>query len=319
MEGGSTRRLPHSPTPADGEHETYLDFTQDNLVAWDNIAEAWEQEQSRDPVLGGKVNDGNDMYQQCLLPVVDELANWRPGESVLDLGAGTGIIARLFARKGAHVTGLDFSEKMLTKGRESVKAKGFEGSVEYGYIDLMNQQNMAEYMLGRENAPHEGKFDLITISTTLKSLPDLTPISEALPSMLKPGGRIVIVDLHPAFSKPAGHRGIEILEDPATGKQQQNNYIKVPKYLDIPPSRSEAVRGQPEPIWLFHRPFHALLEPFFKNDLMLDAMREPAFRGEPRDLPVGQANHNISYHNFTQTPMLLAFRLVHRSSPGERL
>jgi len=58
----------------------------------------------------------------------------------------------------------------------------------------------------------------------------------------------VIVDLHPVFSKPAGHRGMEIYEDPNTGKQRLDTYIKVPKYLDVPPSRSEAVRGQPEPL-----------------------------------------------------------------------
>lgn len=129
--------------------------------------------------------------------------------------------------------------------------------------------------------------------------------------MLKPGGRIVIVDLHPAFSKPAGHRGVEIYEDPNTGKQQFSTYIKTPKYLDIPPSRSEAVRGQSEPLWVFHRPFWLLMEPFFRNNLMLDAMREPAFSGEPN---LSQAQ---SYHNFKQTPMLLAFRLVHRGAPGE--
>lgn len=60
--------------------------------------------------------------------------------------------------------------------------------------------------------------------------------------------RIVIVDLHPVFSKPAGHRGMEIYENPATGKQQLDTYIKVPRYLNIPPTLSEAVRGQPEPL-----------------------------------------------------------------------
>jgi len=66
--------------------------------------------------------------------------------------------------------------------------------------------------------------------------------------MLKPKGRIVVIDLHPAFSKPAGHRGMEIFEDPSTGKQQLSTYIKVPKYLNIPPCLSEAVRGQAEPL-----------------------------------------------------------------------
>jgi len=59
---------------------------------------------------------------------------------------------------------------------------------------------------------------------------------------------VVNVDLHPAFSKPAGHRGMEIFEDPETGKQQLKTYIKVMRYLNIPPSKSEAVRGQPEPL-----------------------------------------------------------------------
>lgn len=70
------------------------------------------------------------------------------------------------------------------------------------------------------------------------------------------------MDLHPAFSKPAGHRGMEILEDPKTGKQLLKTYIKVPQYLNIAPSKSEAVRGQPEALvsLLFAFPYlHAIL------------------------------------------------------------
>lgn len=65
--------------------------------------------------------------------------------------------------------------------------------------------------------------------------------------------RIVIVDLHPAFSKPAGHRGMEIYENEHTGQQILSTYIKVPKYLNIKPSKSEAVRGQPKPLVSFSR------------------------------------------------------------------
>jgi hypothetical protein len=49
------------------------------------------------------------------------------------------------------------------------------------------------------------------------------------------------------------------------------------------------------------------MDPFFRHGLVLDAMREPAFKGEP---VLSQAQ---SYHNFQQTPMLLAFRLRHKS------
>ncbi|KAK0948187.1 hypothetical protein LTR48_000624 [Friedmanniomyces endolithicus] len=268
--------------------------TDENRRAWDAIADWWERKQSESG------DDGNDMFTQCLLPEVEQLSDWQPGETVLDLGAGSGIICRMFAAKGAKVTGLDFSDLMLEKARERAETNGLK--IEYDFIDLMDIESMKNYA-----RMHSEGFDIITISTTLKSLPSLEPIAEALPLLLKPGGRVVNVDLHPAFSKPAGHRGMEIFEDPETGKQQLKTYIKVMRYLNIPPSKSEAVRGQPEPLTTYHRPLWSLLEPFFKNGLVMDAMREPAFKTEGGDM-----EHPQSYHNFPQTPMLLAFRLKHR-------
>ncbi|KAK5704094.1 hypothetical protein LTR97_003107 [Elasticomyces elasticus] len=290
-------------------HNHHKVETDSNRKVWDAIADWWERKHSENG------SDGTDMFTECLLPQVEDLANWQVGENVLDLGAGSGIICRIFAKKGARVTGLDYSEPMLEKARKRAESDGL--NVEYAFIDLMDINNMTEYA-----DKHPEKFDIITISTTLKSLPSLEPIAKALPLLLKPDGRVVIVDLHPAFSKPAAHRGMEIFEDPETGKQQLQTYIKVMRYLNIPPSQSEAVRGQPEPLvsacknrsihpladvpdkTTYHRPFWSLLEPFFKNGLVMDAMREPAFKAEGRDL-----DHPQSYHNFPQTPMLLAFRL----------
>lgn len=74
---------------------------------------------------------------------------------------------------------------------------------------------------------------------------DISTLPQALRADFR---RIVIVDLHPAFSKPAGHRGMELYEDPKTGIQKLDTFIKIPRYLNIPPSKSEAVRGQPEPL-----------------------------------------------------------------------
>jgi ubiquinone/menaquinone biosynthesis C-methylase UbiE len=41
-----------------------------------------------------------------------------PQQRILDLGTGTGVIARQFARQGAHVIGIDISEEQLTAARE---------------------------------------------------------------------------------------------------------------------------------------------------------------------------------------------------------
>lgn len=125
-------------------------FTRDNLKAWNAIAGDWEVNQS--PEVNGQADDGNDMFTQCLLPVVDELAEWKAGQTVLDLGAGSGIIARRFAKNGAHVTGLDFSTAMLKKGEErNQKEKDFlKGKIVYDFIDLTDYDGMCEYMADKQ-------------------------------------------------------------------------------------------------------------------------------------------------------------------------
>jgi len=132
-----------------GAHDGHALYKKDNLQAWEAMAGQWETFQT--PVTAdGKPDDGNDMFSQCLLPEVDFLANWKEGETVLDLGAGSGIIARRFAAMGAHVTGLDFSEKMLQKGRERSAREKLRGSIEYDFIDLMDYDGMAKYMAKRK-------------------------------------------------------------------------------------------------------------------------------------------------------------------------
>lgn len=124
-------------------------YTKDNLHSWDAMAEHWEIFQSPADA-SGKAEDGNDMFTQCLLPVVDELADWKAGQTVLDLGAGSGIIARRFAHLGAHVIGLDYSEPMLEQGRKRCEREKLNGSITYDFIDLMDYELMAKYMNDRE-------------------------------------------------------------------------------------------------------------------------------------------------------------------------
>jgi len=131
-----------------GAHDGHERYNKDNLQAWDAMSEEWETFQSP-ATAGGRPDDGNDMFTQCLLPEIVALADWKQGETVLDLGAGSGIIARRFAAMGAHVTGLDFSEKMLQKGRERSAREELRGSIEYDFIDLMDYDGMAKHMAKR--------------------------------------------------------------------------------------------------------------------------------------------------------------------------
>lgn len=82
--------------------------TRKNRVNWDAIAGQYDLAHSPD-----ESTDGSEMFRQCLLPTVEELVGWQPGQTMLDLGTGTGILARRFASKGAEVVGVDNSENML--------------------------------------------------------------------------------------------------------------------------------------------------------------------------------------------------------------
>src|SRR5437867_8083623 len=56
-----------------------------------------------------------------MVPPLLDLADLRPGERVLDLATGTGVLARLAARRvtpGGAVTGLDLNDEMLKVARE---------------------------------------------------------------------------------------------------------------------------------------------------------------------------------------------------------
>ena len=55
-------------------------------------------------------------YDEVLRRLVD-LAGVRPGTTVLDLGVGTGNLARQFAARGCQVWGIDFSARMLALAR----------------------------------------------------------------------------------------------------------------------------------------------------------------------------------------------------------
>ena len=99
---------------------------------------------------------------------------------VLDVGCGTGVITLLLAELGHNVTGLDMSEGMLEKAKE--KANNFNLTVEFKLGDA-------------EDPPFEDElFDVVINRHLLWTLPDPEKAISEWERVLKPGGRIVIID-----------------------------------------------------------------------------------------------------------------------------
>ncbi len=104
----------------------------------------------------------------------------KPGMRILDIAAGTGSSSRPLADAGAEVIPLDFSKGMLEAGRKR-------------HPDLAFTHGDALALSFKDN-----EFDVTTISFGLRNTSDtLKALSESL-RVLKPGGRMVVVE----FSQP---------------------------------------------------------------------------------------------------------------------
>ena len=101
---------------------------------------------------------------------------------IVDLGAGEGTLSLLLAQRAERVIAVDSSEKMVEYGRETAKRHGVE-NVEYRHGDL------EELPLADEEA------DIALLHQSLHhALHPQKAVEEAW-RILRPGGRIVILDL----------------------------------------------------------------------------------------------------------------------------
>jgi len=102
---------------------------------------------------------------------------------VLDACAGTGLLARDLARRGATVTAVDAAPRMLEVARARLGAAGLAARVVVG--DLADPATAAG--LG-------GPFDAVTLGFGLRYFADPGALLRPLRGLLRPGGRLVVVE-----------------------------------------------------------------------------------------------------------------------------
>ena len=65
-----------------------------------------------------------DIYPDVLYQTLYEMGIGGPGQRILDIGTGTGVLPRRMARYGACFTGLDLSKKQILQARALTEAEG---------------------------------------------------------------------------------------------------------------------------------------------------------------------------------------------------
>jgi demethylmenaquinone methyltransferase / 2-methoxy-6-polyprenyl-1,4-benzoquinol methylase len=107
-----------------------------------------------------------------------------PGSNALDVCCGTGDLALELRRRigpDGRVVGCDFSEPMLELARQKSGEQGLP--VEFGWADALD-------------LPYgDGSFDAVTIGFGARNLADLERGLDQMARVLRPGGRLVILEI----------------------------------------------------------------------------------------------------------------------------
>lgn len=271
----------HDDTPA---AEPTRVAVEDTRALWDAKATFWDE----------RMGEGNQFHTQLIHPAVVDLLQVQPGERVLDIACGNGQMARHLAQSGAQVLATDFSAVFLERAQARAEGSTYAERITYRLADATSPDDLAALGSG---------YDAVICLMGMMDMPEIAPLAQALPRLLRPGGRFVFAVQHPAFN--SAYVRIQA-EQRADG--HASTWVSVHGYADAHTGLGAGMPDEPNPHWYFHRSLSTLLAPFLAAGLLLDGIREPTF-AEP------QGTNALSWSHARGIPPILAARL---RVPGDR-
>ena len=158
--------------------------------------------------------EGANLGLGCGNPVA--LASLREGETVIDLGSGTGFDCFLAAHKvgeSGRVIGVDMTPEMLDKARENARKGGYR-NVEFRLGEI-------EHLPVADNAG-----DIIISNCVINLSPDKAKVFQEAFRILKPGGRLMVSDIVLLQELPAALKNsIEAYVGCLAGAVMKEDYI----------------------------------------------------------------------------------------------
>ena len=256
-------------------------------TSWDHVAQWYDQllEEGR-----------SDHFEQVIIPGTLRLLKPLAGMRVLDIACGQGQLCRRLSELGLEAVGVDASPQLVEAARQ--RAEGLPLRFEVG-----DARELSAATVG-------GEFDAAMCIMALMNIEPMEPVLRGAAGLLKPGGSLVMVILHPAFRAP-GQTAWGWDESQQKGRQfrRVEGYLS-PGQVPITMNPGRSARGEAEvQTWTFHRPLQTYVKALSDAGFVIESLEEwPSQRTSqpgPRAVEENRARREI--------PMFLGIRALKRA------
>jgi ubiquinone/menaquinone biosynthesis C-methylase UbiE len=247
-------------------------------TSWDHVAEWY------DKLVG---DEGSDYHRHVVLPAGLRMLDPQPGERLMDLCCGQGVFSRLLAQSDAgQVVGIDASPALIEAARQRAESP----KLRYFVADARDLRDLAS-----------GTFDGVGCLMAVHDIDDIEAMFRSMAAALRPGGRAVLVFMHPCFRVPRQSSW-------GWDDVKKTQYRRLDRYsspMTIPISTHPGIDPGTHTLF-FHRPLAAYLAALGKAGLGVVACEEliSHHKSEPGGHSRGE---NRSRQEF---PIFLALKAV---------
>jgi len=211
---------------------------------WGGVAQWYDQ-------LVGE--SGSEYHREVVIPGTLKLLGAQPGERVVDIACGQGVLCRALQERGIEATGIDAAAELIAAARERAG-----DAIHYIRGDARDLSFLPA-----------GHFSAAACVLAIQNIHPIQPVFAGVHRLLARGGKFVVVMVHPCF------RGAK---ETSWGwdEKSQLQYRRVDRYLT--PRKSPIVthpgKDPGQYTWTFHKPIQEYVRAARNAGLWVDAIEE---------------------------------------------